>query len=158
MMPEEWDAVLAKRISRACDEAEHPRGMSPHDGKVHLDASVVRRLLSAALRERESAKEVADLAMLVARLARALDKPNGNTLLATQAKDYLRRHGLNGSPLRAERESAKEVERLRWKWRQYVKSCDDVGLPGALSYDQWISAIDAALATEKNESGQGEQT
>ena len=107
MMPEEWDAVLAKRISRACDEAEHPRGMSPHDGKVHLDASVVRRLLSAALRERESAKE---------------------------------------------------VERLRWKWRQYVKSCDDVGLPGALSYDQWISAIDAALATEKNESGQGEQT
>ena len=61
MMPEEWDAVLAKRISRACDEAEHPRGMSPHDGKVHLDASVVRRLLSAALRERENAKDAARL-------------------------------------------------------------------------------------------------
>jgi len=36
----------------------------------------------------------------VRRLAHSLDKPNGNMLLARQAVDYLRRHGLEGSPLR----------------------------------------------------------
>ena len=41
-----------------------------------------------------------DLAALVRRLAHALDKPSGNTLLARQAMDYLRRIGLSGSPLR----------------------------------------------------------
>lgn len=44
--------------------------------------------------------KVDDLAALVRRLAHSLDKPNGNTLLARQAVDYLRRHGLEGSPLR----------------------------------------------------------
>lgn len=43
---------------------------------------------------------VEDLAALVRRLAHALDKPSGNTLLARQALDYLKRHGLQGSPLR----------------------------------------------------------
>lgn len=41
-----------------------------------------------------------DLATLVRRLARSLDKPCGDTLLARQALDYLRRKGLQGSPLR----------------------------------------------------------
>lgn len=49
--------------------------------------------------EAERAK-VDELAMLVRRLAHALDKPSGNTLLARQAVDYLRRHSLQGSPLR----------------------------------------------------------
>lgn len=43
---------------------------------------------------------VEDLAALVRRLAHALDKPSGNTLLARQALDYLKRNGLQGSPLR----------------------------------------------------------
>ena len=46
--------------------------------------------------------KVDDLAALVRRLAHSLDKPNGNTLLARQAVDYLRRHGLEGSPLRSQ--------------------------------------------------------
>ena len=45
-------------------------------------------------------RNVGDLAMLVARLARCLNKPNGNTLLARQALDYLQREGLCGLPLR----------------------------------------------------------
>ena len=40
-------------------------------------------------------QRIEDLAMLVGRLARALDKPGGNTLLSRQAMDYLKRHGLN---------------------------------------------------------------
>lgn len=40
--------------------------------------------------------KVDDLSMLVRRLAHALDKPSGNTLLARQALDYLRRHGVGG--------------------------------------------------------------
>ena len=46
--------------------------------------------------------EAKDLALLVRRLARAVDKPSGNTLLARQAVDYLRRTGRAGSPLRDE--------------------------------------------------------
>ena len=45
-------------------------------------------------------KKVDDLAALVRRLAHSLDKPSGNTFLARQAVDYLRRNGLDGSPLR----------------------------------------------------------
>lgn len=44
--------------------------------------------------------EVDDLSALVRRLAHSLDKPSGNTLLARQAMDYLRRHDLQGSPMR----------------------------------------------------------
>lgn len=44
--------------------------------------------------------ERADLAALVVRMARALYKPTGNTLLAKDALDYLKRKGLTGSPLR----------------------------------------------------------
>ena len=40
-------------------------------------------------------QRIEDLAMLVRRLARALDKPGGNTLLSRQAMDYLKRHGPN---------------------------------------------------------------
>lgn len=46
--------------------------------------------------------KVDDLSALVRRLAHALDKPSGNTLLAKQALDYLHRHGLQGSVLRDE--------------------------------------------------------
>lgn len=41
-----------------------------------------------------------DLATLVFRLARSLNKPNGDTLLAQKALDYLRRNGLQCSPFR----------------------------------------------------------
>ena len=44
---------------------------------------------------------VEELAALVRRMAHALDKPSGNTLLARQAMDYLKRAGLQGSPLRS---------------------------------------------------------
>ena len=47
-------------------------------------------------------RQVGDLAALVRRLAHSLDKPNGNTLLARQASDYLRRHDLQGTPMREE--------------------------------------------------------
>ena len=46
-------------------------------------------------------QRVEDLAALVRRMAHALDKPSGNTLLARQAMDYLKRAGLQGSPLRS---------------------------------------------------------
>ena len=41
-----------------------------------------------------------NLAMLVQRMSRALDKPTGNTILARQAMDYLKRRGLNGEIMR----------------------------------------------------------
>lgn len=43
---------------------------------------------------------VDDLAMLVRRLVRSLEKANPGTDLAPQALDYLKRKGLQGSPLR----------------------------------------------------------
>ena len=47
-------------------------------------------------------RQVDDLVALVRRLAHSLDKPSGNTLLARQASDYLRRHDLQGTPMREE--------------------------------------------------------
>jgi|SRR6185312_7616850 len=47
-------------------------------------------------------RQVDDLVALVRRLAHSLDKPNGNTLLARQASDYLRRHDLQGTTMREE--------------------------------------------------------
>ncbi|THF58041.1 Lar family restriction alleviation protein [Pseudothauera rhizosphaerae] len=41
-----------------------------------------------------------DLATLVRRLAHSLNKPSGDTILAQKALDYLRRNGLQNSPLR----------------------------------------------------------
>ena len=49
---------------------------------------------------KEAKKKVDDLAALVRRLAHSLNKPSGNTILARQAVDYLRRYGLEGTPLR----------------------------------------------------------
>ena len=37
---------IRKRIERSCDEAEHPAGMSVHDGVARIHASDIRRLLA----------------------------------------------------------------------------------------------------------------
>jgi hypothetical protein len=47
-----------------------------------------------------STGEVDDLAMLVRMLVHSLKRYNPNSGLAARASDYLRRHGLQGSPLR----------------------------------------------------------
>ena len=48
--------------------------------------------------------------------------------------------------VKSERDAAlKDAERLKWKWSQYVKSCDAIGLGGYMSYPLWIEAIDAAM-------------
>lgn len=54
---------------------------------------------------------VDDLATLVSRLVRALKKLNPDHYLAVAALGYLKRHGLEGSPLRAQPTGAAEVER-----------------------------------------------
>jgi hypothetical protein len=44
-------ALLAsqrREIERAIKSAEHPKGMSTHDGKASIDASILRRLLMIA--------------------------------------------------------------------------------------------------------------
>jgi len=41
-----------------------------------------------------------ELAMLVQRLAHQLNRADPNNLLSHQARDYLRRHGLDGTPIR----------------------------------------------------------
>lgn len=41
-----------------------------------------------------------DMAMLIRRLARALNNARPGSALPEQAMDYLKRHGLDGSPLR----------------------------------------------------------
>lgn len=61
---------------------------------------LAQKMQSDCAAENARKKQVDDLAMLVRRLAHSLDKPSGNTLLAREAMDYLRRHGLQGSPLR----------------------------------------------------------
>lgn len=33
-------------LEREIDRAQHPSGMSVHDGRVHIDASVIQRLLA----------------------------------------------------------------------------------------------------------------
>lgn len=37
-----------------------------------------------------------------------------------------------------------DAERLRFQYSQYVKTCENVGIGGVLSYEAWIAAIDAA--------------
>lgn len=42
-------AMLASHrrlIEQAIQSAEHPSGMSTHDGKAHIDASILRRMLA----------------------------------------------------------------------------------------------------------------
>lgn len=38
---------IRRRIERACDEAEHPKGMSPHTGIARIESSHIRLLLTA---------------------------------------------------------------------------------------------------------------
>ena len=47
-----------------------------------------------------TAPKVDDMAMMIRRLVRALQKANPESDLAKRAMDYLKRHGLEGSPLR----------------------------------------------------------
>jgi hypothetical protein len=48
------------------------------------------------------ARREPELAMLVARLAHQLNRADPHNLLSHQARDYLRRHGLDGTPIRDE--------------------------------------------------------
>lgn len=58
--------VFVRSLQRAIAEAEHPVGMSPHDGKARVDASHLRRVLGqiatleaqrdAAIRQVEAAE------------------------------------------------------------------------------------------------------
>ncbi len=67
------------------------------DAGIAETQSMLRMLAT----ERDSQRHViGDLAMLVRKLAYSLNKPNGNSLLAREAIDYLRRHNLQGSILR----------------------------------------------------------
>ena len=45
----------------------------------------------------------------------------------------------------------KDAERLKFQYSQYVKTCEAVGLGGVVSYEQWISAIDAARSERGKE-------
>lgn len=35
-----------RQVEQAIQSAEHPSGMSTHDGKAHIDASILRRMLA----------------------------------------------------------------------------------------------------------------
>ncbi|WP_314439462.1 hypothetical protein [Massilia timonae] len=62
--------------------------------------------LRAALAAKAEAPALDDLATLVRRLVRRLEKDSPGTDLAAQALDYLKRKGLAGSPLRAQQAAA----------------------------------------------------
>lgn len=87
------DAVPAELVSRWAQEAISQ--------KVIYETQYIANKAAAYGRE-PSARQVGDLAMLVGRLAQALKNANKNNDLASAALDYLRRHGLPGSPLRTE--------------------------------------------------------
>lgn len=97
----------------------HPRSEAEHwpdklkIGCMELEIADLREHIAAAERAAAAAKDgeqagdvIADLAMLVRRLVRRLEKDIPGTDLAPQAIDFLKRKGLLGSPLREEATAA----------------------------------------------------
>ncbi len=109
-------------------------------------------------------QQVDDLAMLVARLARSLKNVNKNSAQALGALDYLKRNGLEGSPLRTETiplphtpeppalpaERAELVASALSLARECLWSESITGLPTLPEYrEKAIEKIDAALSASE---------
>lgn len=82
------------------------------------------------IRQVEADPRVEDLAMLVRRLVRKLDKECPGTDLAPQALDYLKRKGLASSPLRVDTAVQVEAESVdspefRKALAEYLRASDD---------------------------------
>jgi hypothetical protein len=65
-----------------------------------LDILTTERTVNELVNESIPIPKAEDMALLVARLARALHRADPDHALPDRAEDYLRRHGLGGSLLR----------------------------------------------------------
>ena len=66
------------------------------------EESVIEVMRELEVEKRRLDNLTGDLSMLVVRLSRALAKADPTSALPAAATDFLTRHGLQGSPLRAE--------------------------------------------------------
>ncbi len=67
------------------------------------EESVIEVMRELEIEKRRLNDQVADMSMLIARLARALAKADPTSELPAQSTDFLARNGLQGSPLRADK-------------------------------------------------------
>jgi hypothetical protein len=106
-----------------------------HTDEPEWFRAVIARLAALGVKASQPARQVDDLAALVGRLVRALRKAAPDNALADQALDYLRRQGLQGSPLR----NAGVVGTLpdRFKWDQ--ETDDTFGtMVGPVPDGEWV--------------------
>lgn len=132
---------LAERYELLASAAD-----APVNAELRANAESLRALLSAA-REipREPTMIEANLAMLVRRLAAALDTEHPTAL---HAMDYLRRHGLDGSPLRAAAPLSAAVGREP-TYAEQAHALESRGLIDAqIARDERAAAPDSAARRE----------
>jgi hypothetical protein len=104
------DAIAKSRrimclIDNYTEAMDSPINQHPRDARTAIRCALMAEFEAAQVSPRATADvervELEDIAALVVRLARKLEKEFPGTDLVPQAFDYLTRKGLSGSPLRA---------------------------------------------------------
>ena len=93
------EADKVKRAAAAMIET--PMGLIRSILQRH-EESVIEVMRELEVEKRRLKDQASDMSMLIARLARALAKADPTSELPAGAIDYLKRNGLQGSPLRAD--------------------------------------------------------
>jgi hypothetical protein len=97
------DWIAGKRpISGACDTAV--------ELLLREDARFMANIGGKDTREAKGGPRISDLAMMIKLLCRALLKAAPNHLLPIKYMEYLKRHNLQGSPLREDHQTTSEGE------------------------------------------------
>jgi hypothetical protein len=95
--------------------------------------------------------ETDDLAMLVVRLARSLNNHHPDNVLSAQAMDYLRRKGLQGSPLRrtealdARTIADAAIGAVVWRFIDRMGDVDDQCDPASKILAEFVEAVHPAI-------------